>query len=86
MADFTGDGEQMATDLARHLGQVSLDSSSSSPVLPSREHRPASNFRLNELEIQQTIGTPSFYEPNYCKKNGDFTKYYFVLLLIILFC
>ena len=86
MADFTGDGEQMATDLARHLGQVSLDSSSSSPVLPSREHRPASNFRLNELEIQQTIGTPSFYEPNYCKKNGDFTKYYFVLLLIIPFC
>ena len=55
MADLTEDVERMATDdLARHLGQVSLDSSS--PSLPSREQRSATKFSLRELEIMQTIG------------------------------
>ena len=42
-----------ATDLARHLGQVSLESS---PVLSHKETRYARKFSLRELEIQQTIG------------------------------
>lgn len=54
MTDLTEDGEQMATDLAKHLGQVSLDSSS--PVLSSREPRTAGKYSLRELEIMQTIG------------------------------
>lgn len=55
MADLTDDVEKMATDdLARHLGQVSLDSSS--PSLPSREQRSTTKFSLRDLEIMQTIG------------------------------
>lgn len=42
-----------ATDLARHLGQVSLESS---PVLTPKEPRYARKFSLRDLEIQQTIG------------------------------
>ena len=45
-----------ATELARHLGQVSLESS---PILSgagSREARFTRKFSLRELEIQQTIG------------------------------
>ena len=55
MADLTEDVEKMVTDdLARHLGQVSLDSSS--PSLPSREQRSTTKFSLRDLEIMQTIG------------------------------
>ena len=46
-----------ATDLARHLGQVSLESS---PVLSHKETRYARKFSLRELEIQQTIGVLYF--------------------------
>jgi hypothetical protein len=42
-----------ATELARHLGQVSLESS---PILSAREPKFARKFSLRELEIQQTIG------------------------------
>ena len=45
-----------ASELARHLGQVSLESS---PILSgagSREARYTRKFSLRELEIQQTIG------------------------------
>lgn len=42
-----------ATELARHLGQVSLESS---PILGPREPRYTRKFSLRELEIQQTIG------------------------------
>jgi protein kinase X len=46
-----------ATELARHLGQVSLESS---PILSAREPKFARKFSLRELEIQQTIGTGTF--------------------------
>lgn len=42
------------TDLAKHLGQVSLDSS---PVLAPREPKIQKKFNLRELEIQQTVGS-----------------------------
>ncbi len=45
--------ETTTMDLARHLGQVSLDSS---PVLGPREPKVQRKFSLRELEIQQTIG------------------------------
>ena len=45
--------ETTATDLAKHLGQVSLDSS---PVLGPRVPKVTRKFSLRELEIQQTIG------------------------------
>ena len=45
--------ETTTMDLARHLGQVSLDSS---PVLGPREPKVQKKFCLRELEIQQTIG------------------------------
>lgn len=54
MTDLTEEEEQMATDLAKHLGQVSL--ASSSPELPSKESRVGHKFSLRELEIMQTIG------------------------------
>ena len=44
-----------AADLARHLGQVSLDSS---PVLTPKPAKFTRKFSLRELEIQQTIGKP----------------------------
>ena len=40
-------------DLARHLGQVSLDSS---PVLTPKPTKFTRKFSLREMEIQQTIG------------------------------
>lgn len=59
-ATSTTTDSMAASELARHLGQVSLESS---PILSgagsragSREPRFARKFSLRELEIQQTIG------------------------------
>ena len=54
-----------ATELARHLGQVSLESS---PVLSAREPKFARKYSLRELEIQQTIGMCMCYLVVVCQR------------------
>ena len=49
----SGAAPDHSLDLARHLGQVSLDSS---PVLTPKPTKFTRKFSLRELEIQQTIG------------------------------